>query len=300
MKTLHTLFLASLYCLATAFCLQARAQQASSFRLPDVPAVLATPEERAAYLSCHYWDHFDFSDVFLIDRPEVTEQAFVDFIGILPYTDRADTALETLLHRASVGKKMLRHFILLGDKYLYEPNSPMHNEELYILMLRALLANPALDETEKIRPRHRLETALKNRPGHTAADFGFVCRDGRRMQLNAVCAPYLILYFNDPDCDDCRRAKERLVTSQSLNRLMDSGSLALLSVCVGGKTAAWQQAAFPARWIDGYDEGRQLTRRQVYDLKAMPTLYLLDSRKRVILKDISIDKIEECLRHSVR
>lgn len=38
---------------------------------------------------------------------------------------------------------MLYHFIGLSDKYLYEPNSPMHDEELHILVLRALLDNPA-------------------------------------------------------------------------------------------------------------------------------------------------------------
>ena len=34
---------------------------------------------------------------------------------------------------------------------------------------------------------------------------------------------------------------------------------------------------------------------QVYDLKAMPTLYLLDAEKRVILKDASFEQVEERL-----
>lgn len=62
----------------------------------DVPVTLTAPEDRAAYLSLHYWDHFDFADTSLISRPEITEQAFVDFLGILPYTDRAQAAIDTL------------------------------------------------------------------------------------------------------------------------------------------------------------------------------------------------------------
>ena len=65
-----------------------------------------------------------------------------------------------------------------------------------------------------------------------------------------------------------------------------------------GKTAAWERAVFPARWIDGYDAGQRLTREQVYDLKAMPTLYLLDVDKRVILKDASAERIEAWLSES--
>ena len=86
-------------------------------------------------------DSFDFADTSLISRPEITEQAFVDFLGILPYTDRAQAAIDTLFRRAATGQEMLYHFIGLSDKYLYEPNSPMHDEELHILVLRALLDN---------------------------------------------------------------------------------------------------------------------------------------------------------------
>lgn len=97
---------------------------------------------------------------------------------------------------------MLYHFIGLSDKYLYEPNSPMHDEELHILVLRALLDNPCLSDTDKIRPRYLLEIAMKNRPGDVAADFTVTCRDGRRRQLSGIKADYVLVYFNDPDCED--------------------------------------------------------------------------------------------------
>lgn len=274
----------------------AQVPQEQSFRLPHIPEILATPEERAAYLSLHYWDHFDFTDAALVDRPEVTEQAFVDFIGILPYASNAQEAVDTLFRRASAARRMLDHFITLTDKYLYEPNSPMHNEELYILALRALVNHPGLKEIDKLRPRQRLKTAMKNRPGDVAADFVFICRDGTRRCLSELKADYLLLYFNDPDCDNCRRVKARLSSSQPVNRLLTSGRLKVLSVCVEGKTDVWEKTAFPTCWIDGYDEGQQLTRKQIYDLKAMPTLYLLDARKRVILKDASVEQIEARLK----
>ncbi len=264
------------------------------FRLPDIPAVLTKPEDRAAYLTLHYWDHFDFADTTLIDRPEITEQAFVDFINVLPYTppEHAQEAVDTLVGRTLARKAMFYHFVELADKYLYEPNSPMYNEELHILVLRALVNDPRVEEADKIRPRRLLEIALRNRPGDTAADFSFTCRDGSSRTLHGIAAEYLLLYFNDPECDECRTMKDRLAVSPVLNRLLESGRLKLLSVCVEGRTPAWEKAVFPARWIDGCDVAQQLTRDQLYDLKAMPTLYLLDARKRVILKDAPIERIE--------
>ena len=296
MKILNITFFACLFCIGIESCSYAqKREETKAFRLPDVPATLTAPEDRAEYLSLHYWDHFDFADTSLISRPEITEQAFVDFVSVLPYTTKAQQAVETLFSRSLAEKEMLYHFIALADKYLYEPNSPMHDEELHILVLRALVNNPRLDEMDKLRPRHLLEMALKNRPGDVAADFAVTCRDGRRKCLSEIKAEHTLLYFNDPDCEDCRRVKERLASSPTVNRLLESGRLKLLSVCVEGKTAAWERAAFPARWIDGYDAGQRLTREQVYDLKAMPTLYLLDAGKRVILKDASAERIEAWL-----
>lgn len=296
MKNLHFILFMYLFCIGIVSCLHAQqGAEPEVFRLPDIPDILIAPKERATYLAVHYWDHFNFTDTSLISKPEITEQAFVDFISILPYTEKAATAVDTLFHRASAKKEILYHFISLGDMYLYEPNSPMHNEELYILMLRSLLKTPGLDEADKERPRHLLKIAQKNRPGDVAADFTYRTRDGSSRRLSEIKADYVVLYFNDPDCADCQRVKEALLSSRTLNRLMDSGQLRLLSVCVEGKTPAWEKAIFPVLWIDGYDEGKQLTRGQVYDLKAMPTLYLLDRGKRVILKDVSAEKIEEWL-----
>ena len=47
--------------------------------------------------------------------------------------------------------------------------------------------------------------------------------------------------------------------------------------------------------INAYDAGQKITERQLYDLKAMPTLYLLDKDKRVILKDAPVEQIEQWL-----
>ena len=295
MKMLNHTFFACLLGMSLVSCSHAQQQKTKEFRLPDVPVTLTAPEDRAAYLSLHYWDHFDFADTSLISRPEITEQVFVDFISILPHTPKAQEAVDTLFRRALADREMLYHFISLGDKYLYEPNSPMHDEELHILFLRALVNHPGLEETDRIRPRHLLEMALKNRPGDVATDFTVVCRDGRSRRLSDIKAGYVLVYFNDPDCENCHRVKELLTLSPVVNDLLESGRLKLLSVCVEGKTPAWEKAEFPAGWIDGYDDGQRLTREQVYDLKAMPTLYLLDAEKRVILKDASFEQVEERL-----
>ncbi len=318
MKTVALLLLSGILCLGTGACSQpqnraarqkatteadklrlpddparvTQEEEPKSFTLPELPDTLRRPEDRATYLSLHYWDHFDFTDTTLMALPEVTEQAFVDFLTILPLTDQAAAAVDTLFRRAAVEREMLYHFISLGDKYLYDPNSPMRDETLYILELRALVESPCLEEVDKIRPRNLLKMALRNRPGEEATDFAFIDRAGRSRHLSGIKADYLLLYFNNPGCGDCQRVKEQLATSPAVTALLASGRLKILALSVEGRSPEWEEATFPAQWIDGYDEGKRLTDQQLYDLRAVPTLYLLDARKRVLLKDAPLEQVE--------
>ena len=41
----------------------------------------------------------------------------------------------------------------------------------------------------------------------------------------------------------------------------------------------------PLKWINSYDKGTVIRNKNLYDLKAIPALYLLDAEKRVIVKD---------------
>lgn len=52
---------------------------------------------------------------------------------------------------------------------------------------------------------------------------------------------------------------------------------------------------FPEEWINSYDKELTLREKQLYDLKAIPTLYLLDREKKVLLKDATAQVIEEYL-----
>lgn len=129
-----------------------------------------------------------------------------DFLNILrQYVAPSDAAasLDRLLAGASADTAMFRYLTGLLEKYLYDPNSPMRSEELYIPVLRYLVASPQLDSLAKLRPRARLEMALKNRPGDTAADFAYVDLKGRSGRMHGLRSEYTVLFFNNPGCPAC-------------------------------------------------------------------------------------------------
>ena len=48
---------------------------------------------------------------------------------------------------------------------------------------------------------------------------------------------------------------------------------------------------YPSCWINGYDYTFSLRESGAYDIRAIPSLYLLDSDKRVLMKDAPTPKV---------
>ena len=189
----------------------------------------------------------------------------------------------------------------LADKYLYDPNSPMRNEELYISVLDAMLKSPILDDTEKIRPKARRALAQKNRIGTKALDFTYTLANGKQGTLYALKAPYTLLFINNPGCHACNETIKALKQSPTISQAIAQHKVKVLSLYPDIDLAEWQKhlSDFPSDWINGYDKKQMIDQKNLYDLKAIPTLYLLDKDKTVLLKDATAEEIEEYLKKNI-
>lgn len=262
------------------------------FKLPEIPVTLNTPEGRSDYLIRHYWDNFDFNDSLSISNPEAAEQFFVDFIDISSRASMplAKEGITIFMQRSSQNQQVQNFFIGLLDKYLYDPNSPMRNEELYIPALKYLVTSSNARIEDKVRSEYRLKMALKNRPGELATDFVFAEGTGKVRRLSDVKNEYVLLYFNNPGCSGCRQ-----VTGQiSASDLSKNDRLTIVAVYPDKDLDEWKKAQheIPSEWINGYSPDGVVMEKELYDLKAIPTLYLLNKDRKVILKDAIWAQIE--------
>lgn len=266
------------------------------FEMPSVPTLITDPEKRAEYLVVHYWDKFDFKDTTDLSKPELTEQALTNYIDLMKYVSPgvAASSLTAMIKRTEVDSVMFAHFTNLFEKYLYDPNSPMRNEELYIPILQSVIASPLLEDAYKIRPAHLLEIALKNRLGQPAIDFTYTLANGQKQTLYNIKSAYLLLFFYNPECDACKEITNQLSASSLISEYMKQNKLKILAVYPDEDIEAWKShiSYMPATWINAYDKSVTLKNDEIYDLKAIPTLYLLDKDKKVILKDVTYQQTE--------
>lgn len=269
------------------------------FERPMPPPLLTDQKDQATYLVVHFWDKFDFRDTMYCHTPNITEQAFMSYLSVFPHTtyDKVCQGVKKMLDSAAVEKVMYEYFITKAEQYLYDPNSPIRNDEYYIPFLEHAATSLQIDGSKKIRLQYQLNLAKKNRPGEKALDFTYVLSSGKGGHLYGISAPYTLLMFYNPDCTECQHTTEMLKNSPVVTAAVASGKLKVLAVYPDENLEAWKKhlADIPANWINGYDKTLEVKNYEIYDLKAIPTLYLLDKEKTVLLKDTSTGDIHEYL-----
>lgn len=62
-----------------------------------------------------------------------------------------------------------------------------------------------------------------------------------------------------------------------------------MAVYIDDEVEAWQKAQYPSAWLSVY--APEIDQQDLYDIKALPTLYLLDTQKRVLLKDARLEEV---------
>lgn len=236
-------------------------------------------------------------------KPEAAwqrEAKFREFLNLsmMESLDSSRYVLDTLLNFYAGDSAAMHQLVDFLTPPLSDPNSQVRNEELYIPILEAVIASPFYDTTEKVRPQYQLDMAMKNRVGQPAADFEYTLADGKRGTLYQVEAPFTLVYINNPDCHACEEILASLSVSRVVSNQLESGKLKIVAIYPDEDLAAWRKHLpdVPTQWINGYDAGLAMRKQESYDLRAIPSLYLLDKDKKVLLKDCtSVDMIEAYL-----
>ena len=73
----------------------------------------------------------------------------------------------------------------------------------------------------------------------------------------------------------------------AVSRLITDGRMAVVNVYIDEDIQEWMSymPVYPEEWYNGFDPDLVLRNNDLYNIRAIPSLYLLDSEKRIIMKD---------------
>lgn len=301
--------------LIVAGCGQRKAEQFQALPFPDVmpPAMMEDPQDRADYMALNMWNSLaDPSRTYPCDsllvsgvRKTDVEQKFANWVQVLGMSSRhvAEKSVGRLYDRSlacemkDTSSNVFETFASLVEKYLFDPNSPLRDEDLYGAYASRLAAYEGYTEVQKGKYARDARLCALNKVGSKATDFRFADRRGKMRTLYGVKAPYTLLFFSNPGCEACMSIINVLKDDPQISGMISSGRLKVLNIYIDEDLDAWRSymPIYPEEWYNGFDPDFVIRNETLYNVRAIPSLYLLDSEKTVLLKDAPENRMFEYL-----
>lgn len=292
-----------------------KAEQFSALPFPDVkaPSMIQDQQQIAEYLVEHWWDELtdpqrdypcDSTLVSGVSKGDV-EQKFANWTVLLGAVDYkvAVKSVNRLFDRVVACEKkdtasnVFEEMSAIMEKYLYDPNSPMRNEDFYGPYVARLSQCEFVNEGMRQAYAFDAKMCALNRVGTKAADFRFSDVKGRIHRLYEIKSDFTILFFSNPGCTACMDIINTLKSFPALSQGISSGKIAVLNIYIDEDLQAWKEymPIYPTEWYNGYDPDYVIRTDILYNVRAIPSLYLLDKDKKVIMKDTPEARLFEWL-----
>ena len=281
------------------------AERFKALPFPDVipPAVMDNPQEIAGYMALHWWDGItDPSRSYPCDSTMVSgvsvgdiEQKMANWTNVLgmvglPVVEKAMSRLydrAVACEKKDTASNVFEKFTELVDKYLYDPNSPLRNEDHYSFYAARLAKSSLIEPVMQEKYARQVRMAALNRTGTPATDFRFADKRGRMHSLYGIKSELTLLFFSNPGCAACKEIIDVLNNDPVISMLIEDGAMAVLNIYIDEDLEAWRSymPIYPEKWYNGFDPDLVIRGEELYNVRAIPSLYLLDKDKVVIMKD---------------
>lgn len=265
------------------------------FQYPLIPDSINIFQSRCDYLARHFWDFCDMKKAFSA-KSRMAEE-FKVYISILKNAT-PDSAIASVVRFNKQLEKQPADQLFMAEcaeNLLYGDTAEVWIDELYLPFAHAIASNKRIDKASKARFAHQ-EKILKNSlVRFPAPSIPYTTREGASGNLDNDSAQVVVVFFNDPDCEDCNMARIRLDADISMTELIQEGKAKVVSISLTDPTPEWKEAvsSYPSTWVVAASPDADMN----IDLRAgAPEFYILDRKHNIHFKHLGINQVLDVAR----
>ena len=268
---------------------------------PYVKADGAAQGDSVLYMARNFWNEYldsskkTVSDTVMLAGVKYKEvnDALVRYISLLAQcnydqviecnSDFADRLIS--YNRNSEDTKVSSYLMSKFKRLFFDADSPYRNDEIALTLFNKMLDSETLDSLTVSTIQYAVDKICLNRINQKVKDFSYITTSGKEGSLYSIGgADYTLVIFGAPNCPACTNTLD-VCERSSINEAVASGRLNLLLMYVDQDFPAWTEYVKdrPSAWIKAFDGQNML--QDLYDLKAVPTLYLMDKDMNLLIKD---------------
>ncbi|TVR42479.1 MAG: DUF5106 domain-containing protein [Bacteroidia bacterium] len=273
--------------------------------LPELPLLPDGSQDTDAMYKIYkseFFENIDFSDSRILYSPVYHNRLRVYFNNVL--IQNPDTIIkeaDRILEKARANDDFFRYTIwFLANNA--ETSQIMGMDKVFVYLIDNYYATGDvywIDEERRQRLVQRAANMRRLLIGKTAPDISIFDTEDRPVSLHAVDAEYLILYFWDSECAFCRQAAPLL--KEAYRNLRDEG-VQIFAINTETNKNRWLNALkdYPDTWVHGQDVTNRSGFRDIYNIFAIPQIFILNKEKQILAKDIGPEHVERFIRQEMR
>lgn len=255
------------------------------FEYPVAPEEIDGLQEKSDYLMEHFWDKMDFKNKTTVDQNALND-AFKVYSIPMRWADDAKSmaSVDRLISQISKNPVLSLQFAKAAEEALYGPRAEVWNDQVFLKFVDNVIKCKGVKNERKLRYKLLRDQVGSTLRGSLPPEFDYKRVDGSTAHYhpNGVIT---IIEFGDPDCDDCRHAKLKMEMNVGLSQLVERGKVNILFIYVDPEEG-WEEKLkdYPSAWhVGASDEVSEL-----YDLRATPSIYVVDREGRVAAKNVPV------------
>lgn len=285
-RNMKKILLFAIVLIASATGLNAQERE-TYFPYPIVPDSITTLQGRTDYLISHFWDFCDFKKAF--NNKKRMGETFKEYLAFMPFAS-AKQAFKSISILLKDIEKQPDYVLFLGEKakeYVHSDTSEIYSDELYLPFARAVVENKKISEAAKEKFRKDVKVLTYTQTGMSAPSFTYIDRAGIKQEFQPDTTQVTIIFFTSPDCVDCTLARSRLYADIKASQFVESGVMRIVAINPEADSEEWRKAAerYPQEWTVGVAPGLD----EMYDIKFVPSFYIIDENNVIHLKNANID-----------
>ncbi len=254
---------------------------------------------RYLFYKKHYFDNINLSDDrnfrtnFLFKRVEYYVQKLTP-----QHPDSIAISIDRMLAPMNKDGEMFRYYLVhfLNE---YAKSKVVGMDAVYVYLVDKYYAAGLAPWTDEETLEKIIGNAADLRPtliGKTAPDVLMYKKDGSKIKVSEVQSKYTVLYFWDTDCGHCKKASPKMVAFYDK---FNSKGVELMAICTEyGKDVSkcWETIEERGyKWLNVVDPRLASRYKSLYNIKSTPRVFILDENKKIIMKGIGADQMEDVM-----
>lgn len=248
----------------------------------------------------HFFDNFDLADDALIRMPRpIYQEKINEYLDKL-YAPQADTlkkALSRVIAKAKKNHETYKYAVWVAVLKFQNPEI-MGLDEVYVHLNDTYFASGEMNFWANDKMRKNLsdhaDRLRKSLIGQKGANLIMQDINLKPRALYDIKNKYTVLYIFDPDCGSCKKETPKLVDFYNKKKfdvevyaVSADTSMVKMRDYIKEMKMKWITVNGPRTYVGPYQD--------LYDANTTPTLYVLDTKKKIIGKKIPAEKLEDFL-----